>query len=1075
MESHTGWPLLLTILSALLSLSAAKDTIAPGDLFGDADSLISADGRFKLGFFTPAGKSESRYLGIWYATIPVQTVVWVANRDRPLPNSTGVFSISGNGSFVLSDANGAVYWSTGAATGLASPVARLLNTSNFVVIGASGEEYAWQTFDQPTDSLLPGMKAGWDPRSGRNRNLTSWRSWDDPAPGDYTLAMDLRGDPQPFLMRGTTRVWRIGPWIGGRFTGIPEMTTYENLFKFSFSRSTDEAAFWYDIGNRSMLSRAVLHPNGVYERVVWNENTQTWNRYWFAPKDQCDTMSTCGPFGICDTSYSPVCRCMQGFVPRSPQNWNMRDGSDGCVRRTPLDCRNGTDGIVRVAGVKLPDTSLAVVKYAMGLEECGSACLGNCSCTAYSYGNVAGGGGGCILWVGDLTDVRVNPSGGDDLFVRLADSDLASSSTPARRRRVTGIMVAAVVFGLFVLGWIGWCLWRRNMSSGNTSSLSLARARALCFYLDFEGKLHLAVVWGATICMNSHRNEEMVSKGNEELELPLFNFATIAAATAAFSNENKLGEGGFGPVFKGRLGNGQEVAVKCLARNSVQGLEEFKNEVLLIAKLQHRNLVRLLGCCIKREERMLVYEYMPNKSLDAFLFDKTKGSLLAWNTRYQIIRGIARGLLYLHQDSRLRIIHRDLKASNVLLDKEMNPKISDFGMARMFSGDQMESKTRRVVGTYGYMSPEYIMHGLFSVKSDVFSFGVVVLEIVSGKRNRGIYLSDPNLNLLGKLHLAVVSGATISMNSHRNEEMEMVSRGNEELELPLFNFATIAAATAAFSNENKLGEGGFGPVVKGRLGNGQEVAVKRLARNSVQGLEEFKNEVLLIAKLQHRNLVRLLGCCIEREERILVYEYMHNKSLDAFLFDKTKGSLLAWNTRYQIIKGIARGLLYLHQDSRLRIIHRDLKASNVLLDMEMNPKISDFGMARMFSGDQTEANTRRVVGTYGYMSPEYIMHGLFSVKSDVFSFGVVVLEIVSGKRNRGIYLSDPNLNLLGYTWNLWKAGNWVEMVDPSMLNCFPQLEVLKCINSPSSGLEEEASDHHWHSSEAALPPSRLPF
>ncbi|MQM02024.1 hypothetical protein Taro_034779 [Colocasia esculenta] len=418
MESHTKCPLLLTIiLSALLSLSAAKDTIAPGDLFGDADSLISADGRFKLGFFTP-GRSKSRYLGIWYATIPVQTVFWVANRDRPLPDSTGVLCISGNGNLVLSDASGAVYWSTGAATGLASPVARLLNTSNFVVMGASGEEYAWQSFDHLTDSLIPGMKIGWDLRSGKNRNFTSWRSGDDPAPGEYTMVMDLRGDPQPFLLRGTTPVWRMGPWTGRRFTGNPGMTSVGHLFTFNFRRSTDEVVFSFDVVNPSTLSMLRAHPTGLLERLLWNETAQMWDRFWFAPRDQCDVLATCGPFGICDTSYSPFCRCMPGFVPRSLGNWNM-----GCMRRRPLKCRKGSDGFVKMALVKLPDTSASIVNYAMGLD-CRTACLRNCSCTAYAYTEVAGGSRGCILWGGNLTDVRVNPiGGGDELFVRLAKAD----------------------------------------------------------------------------------------------------------------------------------------------------------------------------------------------------------------------------------------------------------------------------------------------------------------------------------------------------------------------------------------------------------------------------------------------------------------------------------------------------------------------------------------------------------------------------------------------------------------------------------------------------------------------------
>ncbi|KAM0063417.1 putative protein kinase RLK-Pelle-DLSV family [Helianthus debilis subsp. tardiflorus] len=208
------------------------------------------------------------------------------------------------------------------------------------------------------------------------------------------------------------------------------------------------------------------------------------------------------------------------------------------------------------------------------------------------------------------------------------------------------------------------------------------------------------------------QDPENISDDNEDLELPLFSLSTILHATNNFSFNNKLGEGGFGPVYKGVLEDGQEIAVKRLAKTSTQGLHEFKNEVISISKLQHQNLVKLLGCCIEGDEKMLIYEYMPNRGLDSFIFDTTPKELLGWRARYHIINGIARGLLYLHQDSRLRIIHRDLKASNILLDKDMNPKISDFGMARIFEGDQIEANTNRVVGTYGYMAPEYAGDGI---------------------------------------------------------------------------------------------------------------------------------------------------------------------------------------------------------------------------------------------------------------------------------------------------------------------------------------------------------------------------
>ncbi|CAN6457841.1 unnamed protein product [Victoria cruziana] len=237
---------------------------------------------------------------------------------------------------------------------------------------------------------------------------------------------------------------------------------------------------------------------------------------------------------------------------------------------------------------------------------------------------------------------------------------------------------------------------------------------------------------------------------------------------------------------------------------------------------------------------------------------------------------------------------------------------------------------------------------------------------------------------------------------------------SDDPELPLFRLGVVMEMTNGFSESNKLGQGGFGPVYKGTLAGEQDVAVKRLSQNSKQGYEEFMNEVKLIAKLQHKNLVQLLGCCVEREERILIYEYMANKSLDKFLFDPSLSKQLVWEKRFEIMVGIARGLQYLHQESRLKVIHRDLKTSNILLDGALNPKISDFGLARAFAGDHTQVNTHRVVGTYGYMPPEYAMEGRYSPKSDVFSFGVIVLEIVSGQRMTTFHNVEYSLNLLGH-------------------------------------------------------------
>ncbi|GAB2298816.1 hypothetical protein Dimus_032894 [Dionaea muscipula] len=301
--------------------------------------------------------------------------------------------------------------------------------------------------------------------------------------------------------------------------------------------------------------------------------------------------------------------------------------------------------------------------------------------------------------------------------------------------------------------------------------------------------------------------------------------------------------------------------------------------------------------------------------------------------------------------------------------------------------------------------------------------------------------------------------------------------GTAGLELPVFDFEAIATATDNFSDKNKLGEGGFGCVYKGLLDDGREVAVKRLSQSSGQGTEQFKNELVLIAKLQHRNLVRLLGCCVHRDEKILIYEFLPNRSLDSFIFNSTKEQL-TWCTRFNIIEGIARGLLYLHRDSRLRVIHRDLKPSNVLLDSDMNPKISDFGLARIFPATQDSANTRRIEGTIGYMSPEYVLKGIISEKSDVFSFGIMLLEIISGKKNSNFCADDLYLNLPAYAWQLWNDGRGLELMDKVLTTedeSYSEDQVLRCLKVGLLCVQDYATNRPTMSSVVLMLMSEAPL
>ncbi|XP_059287602.1 cold-responsive protein kinase 1-like [Lycium ferocissimum] len=246
-----------------------------------------------------------------------------------------------------------------------------------------------------------------------------------------------------------------------------------------------------------------------------------------------------------------------------------------------------------------------------------------------------------------------------------------------------------------------------------------------------------------------------------------------------------------------------------------------------------------------------------------------------------------------------------------------------------------------------------------------------------------------------------------------------------------FNFHTLEKATKNFHSNNLLGSGGFGPVFQGKLGDGQLIAVKKLSLGkSQQGDREFLAEVRLITSIQHKNLVRLLGCCSDGAQRLLVYEYMKNRSLDQILYGKSD-IFLNWKTRYQIILGIARGLQYLHEDSHIRIVHRDIKASNILLDDKFQPRIGDFGLARFFPEDQAYLSTA-FAGTLGYTAPEYAIRGELSEKADIYSFGVLVLEIINCRKNTDLSLPSEMQYLPEYAWKLYERSRLIDLVDPKM-------------------------------------------
>ncbi|ONI34306.1 hypothetical protein PRUPE_1G473900 [Prunus persica] len=684
------------------SPSHAADTLTPSDTLRDNQTLVSAGGVFELGFFSDL-ISGNHYLGIWFKADAAK-VVWVGNREAAILDSSGVLQIR-SGNLLLSDRR-QLQVIVNSANVASSPntTATLLDTGNFVLKEGDTDTVIWQSFDVPSDTYLPGMKLG---LFGQNTTqpsfqfLVSWVSPQNPARGLFTLTLDQANSTKVVVWRGDGRHMDIAFWDGHNLRFIFDNTSSKNDYNFSYHSIGEEDAYYTFSKGRYDLMWFVMASTGDLDQFFLLDGN-----IWSISHRLCE---------------------------------DFAGGNTGkCLSSLPSMCENGDS--FSVMNGSLPSTFNSGGWINMGTSDCETLCKSNCSCTAFV--SVQNGQQVCQLYYQSRKDLlKIVEKGPGIVYIRGG----ATSSSDGKKWRLWLAIAVPLASLLVLIPIFSFCYLRCRKGRKDQAT----RHEGI-IHSDQVRLFQMGSTNASPIQYDEVRIANMMELGRQkDQELPLFSFSTIQTATNDFAKATKLGEGGFGPVYKGLLPEGQEIAVKRLSEISRQGLEEFKNEVSVICKLQHRNLVRLLGCCIEGEESILIYEYMPNKSLDSFIFDSTKRSILDWRRRMHIIEGIAQGLLYLHKYSRLRIIHRDLKTSNILLDSDMNPKISDFGMARIFTDNDTKGKTSRVVGTFGYMSPEYAMGGLFSEKSDVFSFGVILLEIISGKKNVALFEVDNQLNLLG--------------------------------------------------------------------------------------------------------------------------------------------------------------------------------------------------------------------------------------------------------------------------------------------------------------------------------------
>ncbi|XP_076931375.1 G-type lectin S-receptor-like serine/threonine-protein kinase At4g03230 [Bidens hawaiensis] len=684
--------------------------------------------------FLAIGNGNQRYLGIWYSMDP-KTIVWVANRDNPISSTSSVLTVEDDGNLVIKDRSQR-YFTTRLPSISKARTLKLLDTGNLILADESSGTIVWSSFSYPTDTFLPGMYME------KTMKLTSWRSQHDPATGTFVFQKDQVFGYNNYTIFADKKLhWKSGSGLESNIN--PSKMPLAALHLLSKSNSTKKTSL-------TNYSRLVMSTSGEIQLYFWELRIRRWVLNWSEPKDYCARYNACGPNSSCNISKADsFCNCLPGFDLVT----DVTNTPDKVCKRTSTICSGNDTSFLSMDIMKI-DVTFQTFLESRSEPDCKEKCLGLDCCQAYSYNGVGnqelalvgvpGGKQGCWIWSSgsQLVDVQVGEGvSGHIISIRNpvsigTKSPLIANGDRKRSKSISLLVIilfAILISGLLFLCCIGFICYKRMINikkvKGNAESDSVHQ-----FNESVRQVQEL---------LDPFRSDEGDSS---TIGIPFFDFDRISASTNGFSEENKLGEGGFGPVYKGKLPGGLEVAVKRLSVHSGQGLEEFKNEVTLIAKLQHRNLVRLLGYSMKGNEKMLIYEYMSNKSLDAFIFDRTQSSLLDWTKRFEIILGISRGLIYLHQDSRLRIIHRDLKTSNILLDEDLNPKISDFGLAKIVNGKEVESNTKRIIGTYGYMAPEYALEGLFSIKSDVYSFGVVVLEILSGKRKH--YQCEQAVSLL---------------------------------------------------------------------------------------------------------------------------------------------------------------------------------------------------------------------------------------------------------------------------------------------------------------------------------------
>ncbi|XP_059285349.1 receptor-like serine/threonine-protein kinase SD1-8 [Lycium ferocissimum] len=416
MELNTVVAVFLLVFScSCLPLFARGNSIKAGKSITGNETLVSTGESFALGFFTP-GNSTNSYLGIWYNTIPEQNVIWVANRESPIPqNSTVVFTIGIDGNFVIVDEKGKLIWSsnvtstTGELETSNSTVGALLDNGNLVL--KHGESNIWASFEHPTNTLMPRMKIRYNRKTGKQTVINSWTSKEDPRPGNFSFGVDPEGHDHYFIWNHSSIYYRFG-----REDEFPRRTLLGVTWHADYVSNRDEISLTFDQNKGPLIIRVVLDPSGHFLVQLTIQNNSNWVTTIREPQVECAVYAYCGPFGSCGI-LSGQCNCLPGFEPRFSEYSENEKWNEVCMRKVALEC-DGGDGFLKRENMKLPDHAISIGN--MSSKDCETRCIRNCSCSAYAYSN-----SNCLIWFGDLLDLADNFNDSRALYVRVHGSLLS--------------------------------------------------------------------------------------------------------------------------------------------------------------------------------------------------------------------------------------------------------------------------------------------------------------------------------------------------------------------------------------------------------------------------------------------------------------------------------------------------------------------------------------------------------------------------------------------------------------------------------------------------------------------------